>query len=418
MKNNRTLHLLIMEDSDQDTNLLVYTLRQGGFALEFLRVDSLQELTLALHQKHWEIAISDYYMPNLLVEDALKLWQSSMGEAPFIVLSGAAIYDEAVSLLRAGAHDFIRKDKLARLIPVIERELREAEGRRKRMEAEHAVQQLNLSLERQVKERTEELQKSLTALHETQSKLVESQKMAALGCLVSGVAHEINTPLGVGIAAATHLASATKRLTEKAGLEPMAELPFADYVKLAAESSDLIYISLNKIAGLVQSFKNIAGDQYRQERKIFNLSEKLEEVLITTQSLFNHTQYTITCHCLPDLVIQSCPEVVSEILTNLITNSLIHGFENREQGDIEIIVSEQDDRLCMIFRDNGNGMEQPELDRLFEPFFTTKRGQGHVGLGMHIVYNLVNHTLGGQIHCQSQPGKGSHFEIVIPSKVV
>jgi signal transduction histidine kinase len=411
MDNNRPLNVIIIDDSKTDVHLLVRALKRGGFDPDFLRIDSEQELENALKDNRWEIAISDYHMPNFLVEDALKLWQLKMGDAPFIVVSGAIVDEEAVSLLRSGAHDFIRKDKLARLTPAIDRELREVEGRRKRREAEQAVIQLNATLEQRVIERTTELQESLTALKKTQNQLVESQKMAALGCLVTGVAHEINTPLGIGITATSHLFNATKQLNDNIADKQAVDPQLIEYINLADESLGMIENSLKNVADLVRSFKNIAVDQCSGDKRTFNLKEQLEEVLFIYNPRIRNTRHKVEIICPYDLIIHSFPGAISEVVVNLISNSIKHGFEDMEQGKIEINATNSSGVLQLTYRDNGKGMDKQKVERLFEPFFTTKRGQGNIGLGMNVVYNLVNHTLGGQIQCQSTLGDGVIFII-------
>ncbi|MBF0195727.1 MAG: response regulator [Magnetococcales bacterium] len=411
MKKNRPLHIIIIDDSKMDVQFLVRALKNGGFEPDFVRIDSAQELEEALEDKTWEIAISDYHMPNFSAENALKLWQQKMGDAPFIVVSGAIVDEDAVSLLRSGAHDFIRKDKLARLTPAIDRELREVEGRRKRREAEQAVILLNATLEQRVIERTTELQDSLAALKRTQNQLVESQKMAALGCLVTGVAHEINTPLGIGITATSHLYNATKQMSNNIADDSTIDLPTSNYIKLADESLEMIGNSLKKVADLVRSFKNIAVDQASGDRRKFYLKEQLEEILLIYNPRIKNTQHKVEITCPQDLVINSFPGAISEVIVNLLSNSIKHGFEDISKGTIEIIAIKNAGKLQLIYSDNGKGMDEKKVDRLFEPFFTTKRGQGNIGLGMNVVYNLVNHTLGGQITCKSKLGEGVDFTI-------
>ncbi|MBF0381277.1 MAG: response regulator [Magnetococcales bacterium] len=415
MENNRPLHVIIIDDSKRDVQLLVRALKRGGFEPDFLRIDSSEELTAALEDKTWEIAISDYHMPNFLVEDALHLWQENMGDAPFVVVSGAIVDEEAVSLLLSGAHDFIRKDKLARLTPAIDRELREVEVRRKRREAEQAVIQLNATLEQRVVERTMELQESLAALQKTQKQLVESQKMAALGCLVTGVAHEINTPLGIGITATSHLVNATKNLRDNLNSKQDDVHATTEYIKLADESLEMINGSLKKVADLVRSFKNIAVDQCSGDNRKFNFKEQLEEILFIYNPRIRNTKHTVSINCPDNLVINSFPGAISEVIVNLLSNSIKHGFEDIEQGKIEITAANSSGTLRLTYEDDGKGMDEKKVERLFEPFFTTKRGQGNIGLGMNVVYNLVNHTLGGQIQCQSRLGEGVKFIITFPA---
>ncbi len=280
------------------------------------------------------------------------------------------------------------------------------------------IKTFNEELEDRVRQRTDELRRSneelrasLEQLHEAQNQLVEAEKMAALGRLVAGVAHEINTPVGIGVTAATHL---QMKLQEHRATYEQGQLTRGAFEKLlnvAEESCSIIEANLAKAAGLIQSFKRVAVDQAHLEKRWFELSAYLEEVLHTLQPRLKSTPHLVYLNCPPDLKIYSYPGVFSQIISNFVLNSLKHGLDVDRAGQMKICVQLKEDELLLDYHDDGRGIAAEHLKHIFEPFFTTARGRGGTGLGLHIIYNLVTQTLGGQIECSSAPGRGVHFTV-------
>ncbi|RPJ77634.1 MAG: PAS domain-containing sensor histidine kinase, partial [Deltaproteobacteria bacterium] len=258
------------------------------------------------------------------------------------------------------------------------------------------------------------LQESLEFIKRTQQHLVESEKMASLGGLVAGVAHEINTPVGVGVTASSFLEDKTKVFSEKVKNGDLKRSDLEKYLGVATEASSIIHKNLNRAADLIRSFKQVAVDQSGEVKRLFKLKQYTDELFISLRPKMKRTSHKVLIHCPDDLSIDSFPGVFSQIITNFVFNSLTHGFEEKEEGLITLDIWEEEGDLFIIYKDNGKGMEEITLKKIFDPFFTTKRGQGGTGLGMHIVYNLVTITLGGQITCQSSPGNGTQFSIRIP----
>ena len=283
------------------------------------------------------------------------------------------------------------------------------------------LQQLNSELEIKVDERTEALQianaslkESLSELEQTQDQLVQSEKMAALGELVAGVAHEINTPVGVAVTAASHFGMLVEQHVELYRKGALSRGDFENFLKKTSEIADMVLANLQRAADLISSFKQLAVDQSSDERRSFNLKNYIQETLTSLRPKFKGTQHCVDVNCPDDLELNGHPGAVSQILTNLLMNSLIHGFEDIEEGRICIDVAIEEGDVLISYRDNGKGIDAAHIKKIFNPFFTTRRGQGGSGLGMNIVYNLATQTLGGSIACESVVGQGVEFKWTMP----
>ena len=270
------------------------------------------------------------------------------------------------------------------------------------------------TLEETVEERTQELKQSLDTIQKTQKQLVQSEKMAAIGGLVAGVAHEINTPIGIAVSAASHLEDKTGEFVKKVESKKLKRSGLDSYAKTASDSSNLILKNLSGAVKIVQGFKQVAVDQTSGERREFKLKPYIEDVLLSLKPKLKKTDHLITVNCPEDLILDSFPGALSQIITNLVMNSLIHGFEEMDAGEITFDAARENGSVLLTYRDNGKGMDEKALSKIFDPFFTTKRSQGGSGLGMHIVHNLVTQTLGGTISCKSEPGNGIMLRIQIP----
>lgn len=289
--------------------------------------------------------------------------------------------------------------------------------------AEEKICRMNDELEQRVAKRTVELsevnqalKKSLETVQATQNRMVETEKMAALGSLVAGIAHEINTPVGIGVTAASLLDERTQKILELYNSGAIKRSDFESYLKAAAESSTYILSNLRRAADLIHSFKQVATDQSNNDCRKFKIKDYIENILLSLRPKLKKTNHEIRLECPDNLVITSSPGAFSQLLTNLVMNSLIHGFNGINEGEIGIAVSESEGFLSIQYSDNGNGMDEQTLKNIYNPFFTTKRSHGGTGLGMHIVYNIVTQKLGGQISVESMIEEGTLFDIRIPLK--
>ncbi len=280
--------------------------------------------------------------------------------------------------------------------------------------AQEALQESKNELERRVKERTEELNSALLELEKTRDQMVESEKMAALGGLVSGVAHEINTPIGIGITSASHLEDNIRKMTTDMAQGKLTKASFSEGCSQLSQSCELIIESLNKASKQIVNFKRVAVDQSTDSQRIVNFNEYIDAIIGTIVSAYKNIDINL------DLVINKnisafiYPGALSQIITNLTENTIIHGFEGREKGTISIKCTEYNQAIHLDFTDDGSGIDKSEIDKIFDPFFTTKRGTGRSGLGMNIIYNLVTQKLKGRIRCESTVGGGTSFFIEIP----
>jgi signal transduction histidine kinase len=291
----------------------------------------------------------------------------------------------------------------------------------KLQEKNELIREQNHTLEATVAERTEELsrsnqelQSSLETLRMTQKQLVDREKMAALGGLVAGVAHEINTPIGIGVSLASYLNLKTDELTRQHQSNELYQEDLDEYLQLCQKSNGLILRNLNRAFELITSFKQIAVDQSSEKVRSFYLKAYVDEIMVNLQVKLKKTKHTIEVEGDESIKLKSYPGAFSQIFTNLVMNSINHAFTDEEAGKIKICLA-QGEGLCeMVYSDNGKGIPQENQKFVFDPFFTTKRVEGGSGLGLHIIYNIVNQQLAGDISLESTPGKGCSIKITFP----
>lgn len=261
----------------------------------------------------------------------------------------------------------------------------------------------------------EELQTTIINLKNTQDKLISSEKMAALGGLVAGVAHEINTPIGIGLTGITHLKDSTKDIMISFEKDRLNQEDFTEYLNTAKELSSLIFSNLNKASNLVKSFKHVAVNQSSDEIRVFNIYNYTNEILFSIQSEIRKKDVRVILDCPKDINIKSYPGAFSQVITNLIINSVMHGFKNKNNAEIVIFITKNQNHIKLVYKDNGVGIKKENIKKIFDPFFTTNRDDGGSGLGLNIVYNIVTSTLKGEINCKSTEGFGVEFNISIDS---
>ena len=265
------------------------------------------------------------------------------------------------------------------------------------------------------KEAEQKIQDTMEALQTTQAELVQAEKMASLGGLVAGIAHEINTPIGVGVTATSHLKEQAFNLEKTFNDGTMRKSDFKSFIETATQSTTIISANLDRASDLIKSFKQVAVDQSSQEARSFNLLGYIDEVLFSLRPRIKQTKQKIEVSGDRDLIVESFPGPISQIVTNLIMNSLIHAYDADDEGCIRIHATGNGELVHLTYSDDGKGMDEETVNKIFDPFFTTKRGSGGSGLGMHILFNQITLTLGGTVKCQSTPGEGTTFELTFPA---
>lgn len=277
------------------------------------------------------------------------------------------------------------------------------------------------ALERLVQQRTAELSQAkeqaehtLAELRGTQKQLVAAEKMASLGQLVAGVAHEINTPIGIAVTAASHLQEVSKAFAGKADSGKLTRGDLAGWRAAVDEAVRLVLGSLERAHGLIGSFKQVAVDQSSEQRRHIELKTFLGEVEFALKPSYKRTPHDLGIDCPEGIELDTYPGALFQVFTNLVNNSLLHGFSEGQAGQMRIVARADAHNVYLLYSDDGRGMPPEIAARAFDPFFTTRRGSGGSGLGLHLVYNLITQLLGGEVALNSAPGAGTEFEIRIP----
>jgi len=286
---------------------------------------------------------------------------------------------------------------------------------------EQQVLSLNTELEDRVQRRTQsleqanaELVQTLDTLRSTQDRLLQADKLAALGGLVAGVAHEINTPIGNALMAVSTLSERLRQFQQRL-LQGLRRSELDALVQQVGTATDIAERNLHRAADLVSSFKQVAVDQTSAQRRRFQLDEVVREILLTLQPQIRRTPFVVEVAVPSDIWLDSYPGPLGQVLSNLIQNALLHGLAGRKQGRVRIEAQQTEDSwLRLSVADDGYGIPAHLHGRVFEPFFTTRLGHGGSGLGLPIVHNLVTGVLGGQLELESQPGLGTRFHISCP----
>jgi two-component system, NtrC family, sensor kinase len=268
----------------------------------------------------------------------------------------------------------------------------------------------------EVRRYADQVESTLSQLQQAQERLVQSEKMAALGQLVAGVAHEINTPIGIALTAASHLEEKTRGLIKLFETGSMKRSDLQSFTGASLESAKLVTANINRAAQLIQSFKQVAVDQTSEQRRTFELRSYLGEVLTSLHPEIRKRRHQVDVTCPEDVTVTSYPGALSQIITNLVMNAMLHAYEGDQTGRIEITAKLRGDLVKLRVTDDGRGIPPEIRSKIFDPFFTTKRGEGGTGLGLHIIFNLIEKTLKGRIRCDSEVGRGTMFTVSFPAE--
>ena len=269
--------------------------------------------------------------------------------------------------------------------------------------------------ERELHRAKDAAEAALRHLRETQNSLIEVEKLAALGRLVAGVAHEINNPLGTSLTVASSLERKCSLFAAEAALGTLKRSSLNDFVDAVQDASEQLLVSLNRAAGLVQSFKQVAADRNNSDLRSFDIGDLTEQLAVGLRPALPKHGVSLNVQCQPNLSMNSYPGSYGQVLTNLFLNSIAHAFPDARKGTIDIKVSASGvNDVEIVFTDDGCGMSPDVRRQAFDPFFTTRRHQGGTGLGLHIVHSIVIDRLGGRLDLRSEPAKGTRVRLVLP----
>ena len=251
----------------------------------------------------------------------------------------------------------------------------------------------------------------------TRKRLIEAEKMASLGCMIAGIAHEINTPVGVGVLAASTLQHQTRDITERFAQRSMTQSDLRNYFDASTAASDLIASSLERVGKLIASFRRLAVNGHRQTVQAISVAACLSDTLASFGNRLLKGQYQVEVNCPDTVIVQGYAGDLESVFTNLVANSLQHGFKGRTHGSIHIQVVQQENTVRMVYTDDGKGLTDEAGKRIFDPFFTTDMQSG-MGLGMHLVYNLITQRMGGSISVDMTCSSGIRFLMEVPTQAV
>lgn len=381
----------------------IETATGGMEALELIEDLLAEDCNLAL-------VIADYLMPDLKGDEVLQRIHLLSPTTLNVMLTGQAGIDGITNAINhANLYRYIAKPwQLADLLLTVKEALNSF------FQAQQLTEYQS-ELERKVEARTRELTQTITTLKQTQSELIRAEKMAALGNLVAGVAHEINTPVGNALLAASVLEQETHSFNAAYRQGNLKRALLQGYLETAEDSSELILGNLNQAAGLIQSFKQVAVDQSSHQKRTFKIVAYLHSILTSLEPQLKQAEHQVSIVGDEDITVTSFPGALSQVITNFVMNSIHHAYASGEKGHLQISVKRlANNRLQIDYSDDGCGIPMESHEKIFEPFFTTTREQGGSGLGLHISHNVITQTLQGSINLLSAENQGSTFTLNIP----
>jgi signal transduction histidine kinase len=376
------------------------------------RLDNLEASRVRLHDQHNNELVLIEQAYNQLI-DNIEEYQDDLERTQHKLKLANRQLDEQNAILE---QEVARKtSRLSQVMLDLEQRKNELEMRQEKLEREISQRR---TMEKTLRDSNQRLEASLQHLKETQQQLVESEKMASLGGLVAGITHDVNTPIGISVTATSFMQEKLEELAQALESKQLTQPQLKKFISEGQESLGLLDNNLQRASELISSFKQVAVDQASDAIRDINLKRYVEDLIQSLQPQLKKTQHQIHIECPADLHIRCPAGAISQIFTNLIMNSLLHGFDGINSGNMWInVTTEHDgeqDLLRIRYSDDGIGIDEQKLNHLFDPFFTTKRDQGGSGLGTHIVRNLVTQTLKGDINAYSEPGNGLTYEFTFP----
>lgn len=401
--------VMVVDDSPDNLRVMRDLLRTQGYDVRLADNGPLALQTAKVNPP--DVVLLDIYMPNMDGYEVCRKLREAIETRDIPVLFISALDDQQskVKAFESGGQDYITK-------PIQTQEVLA------RVRTQLALYRSRQELERKnddLAKARDQLAARMKELEAAQQRLIETQTMASLGALVAGVAHEINTPLGVSLTAASHLADMTQKVRKSYDNEQLGRATFEDYLNDAGTAASILLTNIGRAVELVQNFKQVAVDQTSEALRPIDLKTYLNVVVESLSPELKAGRHQVIVECPEGISIETFPGAIAQITSNLVINSVRHGFGTEfRKGRIDIQGSRTNGRIKITYRDNGKGMSSETLKHAFEPFYTTARAQGGSGLGLSIVYNLIIHKLKGEITCKSALREGVQTEISFPNQTV
>lgn len=423
MEEEKASTVFIVDDSITIRSMLHRVLQQMDFVIH--EADSGEAAIELLKTITPDAILLDVEMPGmggfLTCEKVRSLPTSKF--IPIMMVTSLEDLESINRAYQAGATDFTTKpinwDIIGHRVRYM---IRTSHDYMELQKTKQALNQLNLDLEERVIKRTEQLKSAnqnlkelLDELQTTQGQLIEAEKLASLGALVAGVAHEVNTPIGITITTISMLSQDLEKLEKLFTQNLIKRSDLSNYFTSTKEEIHLAEVNLQRAVELIKSFKQVSTDQISEKRRSFNLKDYLEEIVMSLKPALHQTKLTTTINCPDNLIIDSYPGTLFQIFTIFIMNSMTHAYEPNEEGVLAINVKLLDGDIELAYSDTGKGISPENLKKIFDPFFTTARATKSTGLGLNIALNSVTKLLGGTLKCTSTLGEGSTFTITMPT---
>lgn len=399
--------LLVVDDQAFNIQIL-YQIFKGDYEV-FMATSGAQALALCADQSP-DLILLDVVMPDMDGHEVCRRLKADphARDIPVIFVTGHNNSEEESLGLQLGAVDFISKPVNATVVRArVYSQLMLRETLRQ-------VQELNETLEQRVAQRTAELERALENLKQSQDNLANSEAKATLSTLFASVSHELGTPLGNSKMVASAMAEQTLSMAQDMENGQLKRSALSAFMKQLNDGLALLQRNLERAVELLGDFRQVAADQASEQRRVFDLKLVVQEILHTLSPSLKHKPHQIVVEIADELMMDSQPGPLGQIVINLVNNAYLHAFEGRSNGVLTISARIDGDQVQMCVADNGVGMSPEVKEKLFEPFFSTKIGKGGTGLGMAIVRNLVTKTLGGRISVVSKVGEGTRVDIVLP----
>jgi signal transduction histidine kinase len=384
--------ILIVDDSLSYLGALLDRLEQHGFLV--VLAQTAAEGLLRAEFAEPDLILLDVVMPGIDGFEACRRLKAgkTTKDIPVIFMTGLTDPKQKVTGFDAGGVDYITKP----------------------FQIEEVLARINTHLA--LRKANRELQDMIATLAKAREDLVRNEKLAGLGALVAGIAHELNTPIGNSLMAASTFEMQTVDISQHLAEDgSVKRSTFELYIHNASLAVDILTRNLHRAADIVTNFKQVAVDQTSSQRRSFLLAEVIAGNVLTLQPTIKRTPFIIEQHIPDALMMESYPGPLGQVITNLINNAIVHGYDGRNEGKIAVSAQLSGQGwVTLQVEDHGNGIHQDDLPRIFDPFFTTKLGVGGSGLGLNIVHNIVKEILGGSIHVTSEVGGGSCFTLTVP----